>query len=104
LNQSYDNNISRSIGKINFGGNLSQNASSAYLNPSSTPGVKISKVNIKNSRQTMDIYNEHSGHFNSHHNYADQTNNQKSGNKKIKAKQQIASHKLLYMSQERPFP
>jgi len=57
------------------------------LNPSSTPGIKLSKVNIKNSRQNMDVFNDHSGiQFNSL-NYTDQIGQGKTGNKKLKSKQ-----------------
>jgi hypothetical protein len=52
----------------------------------------------------MEVFNDHSGaQFNSL-NYTDHMSQGKLGNKKLKSKQQIASHKLLYMSQERPFP
>jgi len=46
----------------------------------------------------MEVFNDHSGiQFNSL-NYTDQMGKGKTGNKKLKSKQQIASHKLLYMS------
>lgn len=53
------------------------------MNPTNN-GIKLSKVNIKNSRQNIDMYNDNSvGQFNSV-NYTDQTNTGKNANKKLK--------------------
>jgi len=59
-------NGSKSNKKIGIANNLSQTASSAYLNPTANSSVKLSKVNIKNSRQNMEMYNDHANlQFNS---------------------------------------
>ena len=83
MNQSYDLNASKSNKKSGIANHLSQTGSSSYLNPTSN-GIKLSKVNIKNSRQNIDMYNDNSaGQFNSV-NYTDQTNTGKNANKKLK--------------------